>query len=168
MKRRDRAREWLRKIRADVQDLLLDSHVFWEVQEIIRANPRLSAARSYFFHWLMAAHIEATVIGIRRQVKNDRQSVSLRRFLEELAQYPAIVSRAHHVSLCTNLNANLPASIQSMARESPFLFPRVPSSRSLATVLVPAAWSMFGGMVRRSRCSSRIFRIVGSRNKETR
>ncbi len=88
MKRRDRAREWLRKIRADVQDLLLDSHVFWEVQEIIRANPRLSAARSYFFHWLMAAHIEATVIGIRRQVKNDRQSVSLRRFLEELAQYP--------------------------------------------------------------------------------
>jgi hypothetical protein len=107
--RRDRAREWLRKIRADVQDLLLDVYVFWEVQEIIRNNPRLSAARSYFFHWLMAAHVEATVIGIRRQVKNDHKSISLRRFLEELVKFPEIVSRAHHVSLCTNLNANLPA-----------------------------------------------------------
>lgn len=107
--RRDRAREWLRKIRADVQDLLLDSHVFWEVQEIIRGNPRLSAARNYFFHWLMAAHVEATVIGIRRQVKNARPNISLRRFLGELVKYPEIVSRAHHVSLCTSLNANLPA-----------------------------------------------------------
>lgn len=106
--RRDRARAWLKTIRADVQDLIIDVYIFWQLQEIIRRNPRLSAARSHFFHWMMAAHVEATVIGIRRQVKNDRRSISLRRLLEEFANYPEIVSRTHHVRICMDLSSSLP------------------------------------------------------------
>jgi len=49
-------------------------------------------------------------MGRRRQVKLDLQSISLRRFLEELKSYAAIVSREHHVRLCLSLNANLPAT----------------------------------------------------------
>jgi hypothetical protein len=108
--RRERARQWLEQIYVDVQDLILDDYMFWEVQQIIRDNPTLTTMRSHFFHWMMAAHVESAAIGIRRQIKLDDQSISLRRFLEELKAYPAIVSRTHHVELCTSMNANLPRS----------------------------------------------------------
>src|SRR5690349_2951607 len=95
--RRERAARWLQIIYTDVQDLLIDSHIFWEVQAIIRQNPLLVATRSHFSHWMMAAHVEATVMGVRRQVKSEKNSISLRRFLKELIRYPEIASRAHYI-----------------------------------------------------------------------
>lgn len=107
MERRERTREWLRVIYADVQDLIIDRHIFWEVQGIVRNNPVIRPMPSHFFHWMMAAHVEATAIGIRRQVKRDNDSISLRRFLEELREHPDIASRDHYIETCRQ-NPDLP------------------------------------------------------------
>ncbi len=106
--RRERAVQRLGTIYRDVQDLILDDHIFWELQDIVRGNRRLAEARSHFKHWTMAAHVESAAIGIRRQIKQDKDSISLRGFLEETKQFPQIVSREYHVSLCTKLSDNLP------------------------------------------------------------
>jgi hypothetical protein len=99
--RRDRAVAWLNEIYTDVQDLIIDDHIFWEVQRIIGRNPRIADLPSHYRHWMMAAHVESAVIGVRRQVKLDQDSISLHRFLDEMAKYPQIVSRLQYVEICS-------------------------------------------------------------------
>lgn len=84
-----------------MQDLIIDNHTFWEVQEIIRRNPRVSQSSGHFNHWMMAAHVESAVIGVRRQLKGGGGSVSLRRLLDEFFRYPEIVSRENYILVCS-------------------------------------------------------------------
>ena len=41
----------------------------------------------------------STVLAVRRQVDNDRKSVSLLRFLAELKEFPSLISREYHRTL---------------------------------------------------------------------
>ena len=97
--RRDRLVDWLEVVSRDVQDLLLDDHIFWELQEIVRRNPRFSTASGLFTQWMATAFVQATAVGVRRQAKADGDSVSLKRFLLEVQKCPSLVSREHYVSL---------------------------------------------------------------------
>ena len=97
--RRARLIEWLQVIVQEVQDLLLDDHVFWELQDIVCSNPRFSTASGLFTQWMASAFVQATAVGVRRQAKADGRSVSLKRFMQEVQKYPSLVSRAHYMSL---------------------------------------------------------------------
>lgn len=97
--RRARLIEWLKVIVEEVQELLLDDHVFWELQDIIRSNPRFSTASGLFTQWMASAFVQATAVAVRRQAKADGDSVSLKRFLQEVQKCPSLVSREHYISL---------------------------------------------------------------------
>jgi hypothetical protein len=98
-KRRERAREWIDTIYSEVQNTVVDNHIFWEVQRIRSSNPRLSETGSVFWQWMIQAFAHSTAIAIRRQVKKDDQSVSLHRLLAEMRDFPDVFDRAYFVSL---------------------------------------------------------------------
>jgi hypothetical protein len=97
--RRARLIQWLDVILKDVQDLLLDDHIFWEFQKLVDANPKFKESPGLFTQWMASSFIQATATGVRRQAKINDDSSSLARFLAEVEKYPNLVSRAHYMSL---------------------------------------------------------------------
>lgn len=98
VQRRNRLIEWLETIRADVQDLILDQHLFWELQAIIDANPQFAQKPGLFNQWMASSFVQAAATGVRRQAKSDADSISLKRFLQEVREYPSLVSREFYLS----------------------------------------------------------------------
>jgi hypothetical protein len=90
---RMRAAQELNEIRNEVLDLATDRDVYWKVQrEVIQQNVRLLTTRSPFLDMLNDAYAHATASRIRRLVDHDYRAVSLRRLIEELAQYPDLLA----------------------------------------------------------------------------
>ena len=96
--RRARLIQWLEIIFDDVQDLLLDDHIFWELQKVVQENPQFKESSGLFTHWMASAFVQATAVGVRRQAKASDESISLCRFLKEVQKYPRLVSREHYMS----------------------------------------------------------------------
>lgn len=96
--RRNRLIGWLEAIRTDVQDLILDQHLFWELQAIIDANPRFTQEPGLFNQWMASSFVQATAVGVRRQAKSGDDSISLKRFLQEVRKCPSLVSREFYLS----------------------------------------------------------------------
>lgn len=92
VQRRNRLIGWLEAIRTDVQDLILDQHLFWELQAIIDANPRFAQEPGLFNQWMASSFVQATAVGVRRQAKSGDDSISLKRFLQEVRKYPSLVA----------------------------------------------------------------------------
>jgi hypothetical protein len=103
--RRARLIQWLEVILKDVQDLLLDDHIFWEFQKVVAANPNFLKSPGLFTQWMASAFIQATATGVRRQAKVNDDSISLARFLAKVEKYPDLVSRAHYIGLYTGMEA---------------------------------------------------------------
>ena len=97
--RRERALGWLETIYKDVQELVVHNHVFWEVQNIIKKNQRLADTPSVFYDCLALTFSQSATVTVRRHSKLNKQSVSLHRLLEELRQYPKIITRDYFVGL---------------------------------------------------------------------
>jgi len=90
--------EWLTTIHADVQGLLINRHIFREVQQIIQTNPKIQLASS-FYEWMGNVYATAAVIGVRRQMDTDKDSISFARLLGEILGTPQILSRERYVRL---------------------------------------------------------------------
>jgi hypothetical protein len=96
--RRARAISWLRAIEQDVTDLLIDTRIFWDLQEIIERNPKFTKAPGLFTHWMMSNFLQSAAVGIRRQLKV-RDAASMQRLLLEIRDNPRVISRAPFVAL---------------------------------------------------------------------
>lgn len=90
--------KWLGIINSEVTRLSTDRYMFWEVQEIIRNNPKIQNPDAFhqFFAWIYA---NSSLMGIRRQVKLDKQSISMARLLKEISDEPELLSRKRFVDL---------------------------------------------------------------------
>jgi AbiU2 len=67
--------------------------VYWRVQrEVIQKNARLLTTRSPFFDMLNDSYAHATASRVRRLVDHDSRTVSLRRLIEQLADYPDLLA----------------------------------------------------------------------------
>jgi hypothetical protein len=97
--RRNRLREWLDTICDGVTEAVVNDHIFWEVQKIIRDNPRLQNVSNIFYVWMGSTFVHSTVLSVRRQVDGGSDSISLYRFLLELKSYPDLITRDYHRSL---------------------------------------------------------------------
>jgi hypothetical protein len=97
--RRNRLIKHLERIAAEVQQLLIGDHLFWELQKIVRENDMFRNASGLFTRWIAEGYAQSAVLGVRRQSKLNRGSISLRGFLEEIKEYPDLVSRQHYMSL---------------------------------------------------------------------
>ena len=100
--RRARLIGWLEAIRKDAQELLLDHHIFWEVQGIVRKNPRFRSASGLFNQWMASSFVQSAAVGIRRHAKAGDDSISLKRLLREVRNYPELVSRDFYLAFFTD------------------------------------------------------------------
>ncbi len=89
---------WLDKIYSDIQQLLINRHIFNEVQEIIRSNPQVQIG-SVFYDWMGIVYPSAQVMGVRRQLDNRKDSISLIRLLKEIINCPGVLSRERYLSM---------------------------------------------------------------------
>ena len=58
-------RKWMETIQNDIQTLLRDASMFWEVQDIISENPRLRKP-SAFYRYLGRTYLSHALSGLRR------------------------------------------------------------------------------------------------------
>ena len=67
--------KWMEIIQGEIQMLLRDTNMFWEVQDIIRENPRIQKP-SAFYRYLGRTHLSHALAGLRRQIKPQKDSIS--------------------------------------------------------------------------------------------
>lgn len=89
---------WLEIIKIEIQELVIAKHTFHEVQRMIRENSKLQVSNS-FYSYFTSTYVSHVVIGLRRQIKTNPQSISLALLLKELNESPQILSRTYFISL---------------------------------------------------------------------
>ncbi|MDA1277191.1 MAG: hypothetical protein O2960_24535 [Verrucomicrobia bacterium] len=92
---------WLDVIGAEVQALVIAKDIFWSVQKLIRANPKIQKP-SAFYQYMGDTYVAYAVMGIRRHAKPQKGSITLAQLLGEIAQEPAKISRAYYRGLYTD------------------------------------------------------------------
>lgn len=97
---------WLSTIDGEIQGLLVNRHIFREVQAIIQANPKIQLASS-FYQWMGNTYATAAVIGVRRQLDKDPDSISFARLLGEVAAHPQVLSRERYLALYKTMPRDL-------------------------------------------------------------
>jgi hypothetical protein len=98
MHRRDLIR-WLDRITADVQRLMAYEAQFSAVQGMVRRNRNFKGKPGRFNITLFDWYAQVGAAGIRRQLKDEQDSISLMRFLRIVKSHPGLVSQKHYVSL---------------------------------------------------------------------
>ena len=91
--------KWMKIIQNEIQTLLRDTNMFWEVQDIIRENPRIQRP-SAFYRYLGRTYLSHALSGLRRQIKPQKDSISFVGLLEDVAKNPTELSRSYYRSLC--------------------------------------------------------------------
>lgn len=90
--------KWLAIIELEISSLVDAKDIFWKVQDLIKKNQRIQKP-GIFNNYLGETYISHVIIGIRRQIKKNKQSISFIRLLDEICQNPEKVSRKYFVSL---------------------------------------------------------------------
>jgi hypothetical protein len=90
--------KWLKVIHDDIQALLINRNIFWEVQNIIKHNKDIQKPNS-FYQYLGNTYVAYSALAIRRQIKNDARSISFSRLLSEIIEDPLPLSRTYFKSL---------------------------------------------------------------------
>lgn len=85
--------QWLIAIHEEVLALHRNRGVFLGVQEMIRMNPGLHRSSS-FYGFLGGIYSQASVMAIRRQAEDNKQSISMGRLLREMSEHPSFLTRA--------------------------------------------------------------------------
>lgn len=99
MKQRyEKWKRWFDEICLDVQSLLTMRHVYSEVGGIVINNSKIQRP-SIFYDYLTTTYAYSAVIAVRRQVKIDRDSISLGRLLDEMCRTPEAMSRVQYKAL---------------------------------------------------------------------
>ncbi|MBF0293518.1 MAG: DUF2442 domain-containing protein [Nitrospinae bacterium] len=102
--------KWLDVIKAEVQqELVLPKHTFSEIQGIIKANPKLQQ-QNYFYRYLARTYISHMLMGVRRQTKIGKDSISFARLLQEMIDNSQIISREYYVGLYKDTEAQVAKS----------------------------------------------------------
>jgi len=78
--------------------LLGKRSIFWELQDIAKANPKILKPGA-FFDWMCQNYIAAITVGARRFTDQDYRSRSLWRMLYEILENPGVINRRAHISL---------------------------------------------------------------------
>jgi len=84
--------KWIDVILSEITKLSIDRHIFWEVQDIISNNPKIQKP-SKFYNFLRNIYAASALMGVRKQVKIDKDSISFAKLLQEICNTPKILSR---------------------------------------------------------------------------
>ncbi|MCI5219015.1 MAG: hypothetical protein D3914_07450 [Candidatus Electrothrix sp. LOE2] len=86
--------KWLKSIEEEIYQLVVYKDIFWSTQKLIKQNESIQKP-SIFYRFIGDTYISYALIGIRRQIKIDRDSISFARLLDELTKNPEILSREY-------------------------------------------------------------------------
>ena len=89
---------WMGTIHDEILGLVRDTNMFWEVQDIIRANPRIQKPGA-FNRYLGRTYLSHALAGLRRQIKPNKDSISLVGLLNEIGRNPGELSIDYYCSL---------------------------------------------------------------------
>lgn len=109
-------RKWMKTIEKEIYGLVVDANMFWEVQDIIRENTRIQKP-SAFYSYLGRTYLSHALAGLRRQIKPQKDSISLVGLLEEIAKTPEELSRSYYRSLCAYPDGSDLIQIEMEGRE---------------------------------------------------
>ena len=92
-------KRWLAdEIRWEIEELVTNKHIFWEIQKMIDDNPNIQEPCS--FNWFIGqTYSDYGVIAVRRQIKSDKQSISFVKLLKEVIMDPGVLSRERFVNM---------------------------------------------------------------------
>ncbi len=90
--------KWLDVIYLEITRLSVNRNIFWEVQNIIKNNPKIQKPSS-FYEFLGSTYVISALMGVRRQIKIDEDSISFAKLLKEICDTPEILSRNRFVAL---------------------------------------------------------------------
>lgn len=122
-------KNWLKRIKVEAQNLVMYRSMFKDVIEIINANTELHED-NHFYRYMNDSHIALIVMGLRRQIKNDKQSISLVRLLTEISEAPHLMSRENYTELYSD------SSIAFLADEHFDLFCENPNDQHVSKKMV--------------------------------
>ncbi len=91
---------WMETIHDEILILVQDANMFWEVQGIIRGNPRIQKPNA-FYGYLARTYLSHALVGLRRQIKLQKDSISFVGLLDEIAKNPEELSRNYFDSRCS-------------------------------------------------------------------
>ena len=89
--------KWMQVIHDEIQLLVWEAKMFWEVQDIIRQNPRIQNPNP-FYRYLGRLYVSHTLVGLRRQIKPQKDSISFVGLLEDIARNPTELSLSYYRS----------------------------------------------------------------------
>jgi hypothetical protein len=89
---------WLKSIEVEITQLVIAKDIFWSVQKLIDKNNKIQKPSS-FFKYMGDTYISFIVMGIRRQIKIDSQSISFVRLLSEIERSSKKISRKYFKQL---------------------------------------------------------------------
>lgn len=92
--------KYLKSIRYEVMNLVRNKHIFNKLRDIVKDNPKIQKPNS-FYEYAAETYFASAVMGIRRQIKPNCDSISFARLLREIVEMPCVLSRARFISLYT-------------------------------------------------------------------
>lgn len=63
--RRSRLKKRLDIVKENVTEAIINQHIFWEVQDIIRHNPQLRNTSSAFYQWMGSTFVLSSALAVR-------------------------------------------------------------------------------------------------------
>jgi AbiU2 len=100
--------DWIMVIYENLRNADLSRRIHNEIAAILQANPRLWRDNNSFYVWMASNYEDSILMAVRRQVDADKQSISLARLLEEIIEYPHVLSRERFIGQV--IGHNLPGS----------------------------------------------------------
>jgi hypothetical protein len=126
---------WMLNIERDVERLFFHRKIFMETKDVVEKNERLDLRHPYFSFFVIT-YVDSTLMGIRRQIKNDKTSISLARLLAEIAENPQLITRSGYYELHQKYRGKFPPHIVDKTREENFNKYASPDSLFIDAALV--------------------------------
>jgi hypothetical protein len=76
-------KRWIDVIKKDVTFILIDQHVYIDLLKILKKNPQ-NDGFAFFYNFVTRGYIASTLMGIRRQIKTNFDSISLIMLLNDI------------------------------------------------------------------------------------
>ena len=125
----DKWKKWLEVIYHEIIGLSENRYVYQRVSKIVEDNPKIQKP-SLFYEFLTRSYAVLMLMGIRRQIKADKESISFARLLDEICKNPEVISREDFVALYKGSDVEYRASQdfdQFAGEGSPYVDPQIVS-----------------------------------------
>jgi hypothetical protein len=92
---------WLPTIRGEVTLLVFSNNVYSEISKAVIDNPNLNVANP-FYNWLTRNYLHTTLMGVRRQVDQHNDAISLFKLLQDMKNNCSLLTRTNFLGLYEN------------------------------------------------------------------